>query len=442
MIKDAVVEMFKTVFAGSFSDKEFTEKWEFDSPREQLKPLFYKGDGKIVIEGNGNPNVFGYWKFKVDVEGGKAYKYKVRFKTNGIEDLNLHVLNIINWRIKGMKPDECPYDQISNYYREGEYIIGEQSFETAKEVSEAEIQLGARYIKNGSVSWFEVSLTGTEREKSRAVIVTAVKWNSYESGTAGNNRRRIEDLLDQAGASKSDLVLLPEFTNQYSPKVRCEDIAESVPEGETCRLLAEKARQYKMNVCAGIVERDGDFLYNTAVLFDRKGEFSGKYRKVHLYWPEAMFCGLTPGDEHPVFDTDIGKIGIIICYDSWYPETSRILALKGAELILFPNAGYEPLLLPARAIDNGVYLAASSMYAEAVIVDTRGKVLARTDNGIVSTCIDLSKRPLPHPNAGGTMNSAPGGRRGIRNSKSGKLYEELLNEVKTWENRYEKYTWL
>jgi len=121
-----------------------------------------------------------------------------------------------------------------------------------------------------------------------------------------------------------------------------------------------------------------------------------------------MFCGLTPGDEHPVFDTDIGKIGIIICYDSWYPETSRILALKGAELILFPNAGYEPLLLPARAIDNGVYLAASSMYAEAVIVDTRGKVLARTDNGIVSTCIDLSKRPLPHPNAGGTMNSAPG----------------------------------
>lgn len=436
------MEEFRKVLSGSFSDKEFMEKWEFESPREQLKPLYYKGDGEITIEGNGNPNIFGYWKFKVGIEGGKAYKYRVKFKTSGIEDVNLHVLNIINWRIKGMKPEECPHDQISSYHREGEYIIGEQSFETAKEVSEAEIQLGARYIESGKVSWCEVSLAETERERSRIINVTAVKWNSYASGTVGNNRRQIENLLDQAGSLKSDLVLLPEFTNCHSPNIVYEDVAEAVPEGETCRLLAEKARQYKMNVCAGIVERDGDYLYNSAVLFDRTGGFIGKYRKVHLYWPEAMFYGLTPGDEHPVFDMDIGKVGIIVCYDSWYPETTRLLALKGAELILFPNAGYEPLLLPARAIDNGVYLVASSLYAEAAIVDTRGKILARTSNGVVSTGIDLSRRPLTHPNAGGTMNSSPGGRRGVRNSRSSRLYEEILDEVRNWENRCEKYTWL
>jgi len=442
MARGTVMEEFRKVLSGSFSDKEFMEKWEFESPREQLKPLYYKGDGEITIEGNGNPNIFGYWKFKVGIEGGKVYKYRVKFKTSGIEDVNLHVLNIINWRIKGMKPEECPHDQISSYHREGEYIIGEQSFETAKEVSEAEIQLGARYIESGKVSWCEVSLAETERERSRIINVTAVKWNSYASGTVGNNRRQIENLLDQAGSLKSDLVLLPEFTNCHSPNIVYEDVAEAVPEGETCRLLAEKARQYKMNVCAGIVERDGDYLYNSAVLFDRTGGFIGKYRKVHLYWPEAMFYGLTPGDEHPVFDMDIGKVGIIVCYDSWYPETTRLLALKGAELILFPNAGYEPLLLPARAIDNGVYLVASSLYAEAAIVDTRGKILARTSNGVVSTGIDLSRRPLTHPNAGGTMNSSPGGRRGVRNSRSSRLYEEILDEVRNWENRCEKYTWL
>ncbi|MEM2146528.1 MAG: carbon-nitrogen hydrolase family protein, partial [Candidatus Jordarchaeaceae archaeon] len=116
----------------------------------------------------------------------------------------------------------------------------------------------------------------------------------------------------------------------------------------------EKAKKYKAYICGCFYEREGDFAFNTAVLIDRKGRLVGKYRKTHPYWPEEPE-GVSPGDDFPVFDTELGKIGIIICYDSWFAETSRILGLKGADIILFPNAGYERKLIPARAIDNNVY---------------------------------------------------------------------------------------
>jgi predicted amidohydrolase len=197
-----------------------------------------------------------------------------------------------------------------------------------------------------------------------------------------------------------------------------------------------------MYICAGLVERMDDILFNTAVIFDRNGEYIGKYRKTHLYWPEEIFYGECPGDDYPVFDLDFGTIGIIICYDGWYAETMRLLALKGAELVLYPNAGYEAKYAPARAIDNHVYLAISSWNIESQILDTVGNVRAMTQDGIICSTVDLARRPVPHPNSGGTMNCGSAGRRGVRNAISEKLYEEILQEMKSWENRPEKYTWL
>ena len=74
-----------------------------------------------------------------------------------------------------------------------------------------------------------------------------------------------------------------------------------------------------------IYERDGDFIFNTAFLVDRAGELAGTYRKIHLYWPEERE-GVSPGNELPVFDLDLGRVGIMICYDSWFPETAKLLA--------------------------------------------------------------------------------------------------------------------
>jgi predicted amidohydrolase len=201
-----------------------------------------------------------------------------------------------------------------------------------------------------------------------------------------------------------------------------------------------------MYICAGLIEKRGDMLYNTAILLGRDGKPVGQYSKVHLYWPEVVFNGETPGDEHPIFELDFGRVGIVICYDNWYPAAYQVLALKGAELVLFPNAGHEKLTLPARAIDNGVYIACSAFCdgMESAIIDTLGRLLVHTNEmgAVVAAEIDLSKRPLPHANAGGNMNPGCGGRRGVRNSRSQKLYEEICKEMRQWENRPEPYTWL
>jgi predicted amidohydrolase len=209
--------------------------------------------------------------------------------------------------------------------------------------------------------------------------------------------------------------------------------AETIP-GPTSERLSSKAREYRMNVCGCFYERDGSHVFNAAALFNRDGELIGKYRKIHPYWPEEV-DGCCPGDQLPVFSTDIGAVGLIICYDSWWAETTRLLALKGAELVLLPNAGYEPKLMPARAIDNGIYLAIASLYSPAAILNSMGELLAQTsENGLITATLDLADRPSPHPNAGGTLNASPAGRRATRNAANGRIYRELLDEIGRWEN--------
>jgi predicted amidohydrolase len=204
-----------------------------------------------------------------------------------------------------------------------------------------------------------------------------------------------------------------------------EEIAEEL-RGPTYQLLARKAREYGTYVLGCIYERDGALLFNTAFLLDRAGELAGTYRKVHLYWPEERE-GISPGDAFPVFDADFGRVGVMICYDSWFPEAARILGLQGAEVLLFPSAGYGEEQVLARPGDNAAYLVASAMNSPALIAAPDGRVLARTAvNGVVVATVDLADRGTAHPNAGGTLNASPGGRLASRHAPSLRLYEEML----------------
>ncbi len=151
----------------------------------------------------------------------------------------------------------------------------------------------------------------------------------------------------------------------------------------------------------------------------------------------------------PVFKTDFGNVGIMTCYDSWFPETARLLAYKGAELILLPNAGYDMELMPARAADNGVCVAVSSENCPAGIWDSGGARAgekAADETRYASTAIksfekdesyhllvatlDLSRRWSPHY-WGGPMLSAPGGRR-LRQTRIVPLEDEIAREAKRW----------
>lgn len=156
--------------------------------------------------------------------------------------------------------------------------------------------------------------------------------------------------IQQAAGLGADLVLLPELhTLPYfcmNEDARHFDLAETIP-GPTTDILAKHAADLHIVIVACIFERRTRGLYhNTAVVFDRDGSIAGTYRKMHIpddpgYYEKFYF---TPGDQGfiPV-NTSVGKLGVMVCWDQWFPEAARLMALAGAELLLYPSAiGWEP----------------------------------------------------------------------------------------------------
>jgi predicted amidohydrolase len=206
----------------------------------------------------------------------------------------------------------------------------------------------------------------------------------------------------------SDIVCLPEnVVGMCAPEAQ---MPQTVPGPATDR-FSQLASRHRMYVIAPLIERSGGRLYGTAVLIDRAGAIAGKYRKVHPTTVAAEQKGHSAGDSLPVFRTDFGTIGIMICYDNFFPETARVLALKGAEVLFFPTAGdgRGPLafevILRARAIDNCIPVVASvyQNQGRSCIVDARGYLLADSCEipGVVTAEVDLDCKITRHEVSGG-----------------------------------------
>ena len=187
---------------------------------------------------------------------------------------------------------------------------------------------------------------------------------------------------------------LPEAITLIGTKHNYISASEPVP-GPTTRFLGEAAKKYNLYIVAGILEKEGDVVYNTAVLIDRKGELAGKYRKVSLP-REEIDGGVMPGEDIPVFDTDFGRIGIMICWDMQFPEVARTLAMKGAEVILVPIWGGDITLTKARAIENQVYLVTSTYDMISAVFDLKGNVIdeATKSNPLAISEVDLNEQVL------------------------------------------------
>jgi len=155
-----------------------------------------------------------------------------------------------------------------------------------------------------------------------------------------NKDRNLARTLDLAGAAADDgatLVVLPELSNTgYSFATREEAYAHAEPlDGPTVRAWTDLARTRGIHLVAGLAEVDGVRLYDTAVLIGPDG-LIGHYRKTHLWHKEKLV--FTPGDHgFPVFETRIGRIGLLICWDIWFPEVARLLSVQGADVICSTN---------------------------------------------------------------------------------------------------------
>ena len=416
--------------------------WNKRAPRENLSPEFGFSNEGLRISADGGRN-FGWFEAEAPVECGAHYRFIAEFSVSGIDNINVNVMNLLYWT-NTREPERIgAHDAILSYEADGAgaFYTGSQVIKPAPASDRVFIQLGARYLSGGSVTWRRVALEKVEKPVRKPVRIAAAAWNPSAAQDMETLEKELASLVDEAGGLKADLFLLPEFANVCGYGSN-EIPTEPVPEGRVCGFLSRKAAEHNMNICAGIMERDGEYLYNAAAIFDRAGAFAGKYRKTHPYWPEEIFYGTLPGDDYPVFDLDIGKVGVMICYDSWYAETARLLTLKGAELILFPNAGYEDKILPARCIDNNNYIAVSSMGCASGVMDTVGNFVSSTKRGIAYSDIDLDIRSCCHPNSGGSMNAGAGGRRNNMNSMSDRMYTEICNEIKKTAGRPWKHTWV
>ena len=127
-----------------------------------------------------------------------------------------------------------------------------------------------------------------------------------------------------------------------------EEVAEAVP-GPSTNYFGELAKKHNLYIVVVLIERDKHLIYNVAALIGPDGKLVGKYCKVCLPRGEVE-GGITAGKDYPVFDTRFGKLGMMVCYDGFFPEPARELTARGAEVIAWPVWGCNPLLAAARAM--------------------------------------------------------------------------------------------
>lgn len=238
----------------------------------------------------------------------------------------------------------------------------------------------------------------------RILPVALVQMNSGEDKPA--NVEAALAAIDEAADAGSRLVVLPELWTYLGPNAGNAEAAESIP-GPLSEILAERARHHGIYLHIGsMLERIAgeDRLANTTLVFDPNGEQVALYRKIHLFdvdldadtsYRESET--ITPGEEIVTFDLDGVRIGLAICYDLRFPELFRILALRGAEVVILPAAftmvtgkDHWEILIRARAIENGIFLAAVgqvgqhppglSCYGRSMVVDPWGLVIAQASD--------------------------------------------------------------
>ncbi len=225
----------------------------------------------------------------------------------------------------------------------------------------------------------------------------------------GEVDRNVEEVFAALIPIRAELVVLPELFAtgyQFVSRQEVEGLAEAVPSGTTCERMMALAGETGMTIVFGIAERQGSRIFNSAAVVSRHG-FGGVYRKTHLFAEEKMW--FDPGDTgFRVFDMGRAKIGVMICFEGWFPESTRVLALKGAEIICHPANLVLPQCqrtMPAHSLLNGVFtLTANRVGTEerggksplqftgkSQVVDPRGEVLVsldRNDTGVLLTDID------------------------------------------------------
>jgi predicted amidohydrolase len=327
------------------------------------------------------------------------------YRTEAVEHESLQVVARLDWRDAGNHRAGQP-DYVYKARREGAWTKVTLDAPAPEKTAAVVMQLYLSNSPQGTVWWDDISLEQIPAPGARKITVASINLRPSGTKSAAESVRQFLNATEASVHRKTDVILFPEGITVVGTGKSYAEVAESIP-GPTTASLAELARKRSSYVVAGIYEREGPAVYNTAVLLNRTGDVIGKYRKVYLK-REEIERGLTPGSDYPVFQTDFGTVGLMICYDVFFADPARNLALKGAEMILMPIWGGDETLGKARAIENRVFLVASGYDYPTYVMDPNGEILslAGQRGAAAIATIDLNKR-YGHPQLGDMRNRRP-----------------------------------
>ncbi len=393
--------------------------WVSTSPRPEIMPEAWSrgavGEERTLhMKSDNREGLHGVWEKTFPVEGGRYYQWSCERTLKGEAIPRRSAMVKISWM--GGNGGSVSYEgPVTEGYFRNNHTIARPDYPADVEIDRekgvariagvyrapsgatgAKVELHFRWTRNATIVWKDMEWKQVAAPPSRKVKLATVHLQP-RGGSPGKNNQLYEPLVVEAARKGADLVVLGETISVYGTRLTYAEAAESVP-GPTTDYFGKLADRHDLYIVAGLVERDGNVLYNVGVLLGPEGEIVGKYRKTCLPRSEAD-GGIMPGHEYPVFETRFGRVGIMICYDAFFPEVARQLSANGAEVIALPVWGCNPSLAAARACENHVYVVSSTYtdhrdnWIKTGVFDHQGKLIAQADDWgqVVMAEVDLNQ---------------------------------------------------
>jgi len=345
-----------------------------------VKPDFIINENEIAIKCNDEYYTAAYLEGELSgIEENKMLKVEAFFK-------NIH------------KTEETRFFPALIQYNEkneqiaGDYLTVEDnrmfiSLELLEETRKVTLEL---FYSSKGKSEIRITIPGvcfTDKMPHRIVnVATAYFPRKYVEDFEENMKTILEICDNAAGDEKKPDILIFTETAYDRGLINIEERKWISADSGAVKRIRNKAKEHGMYIIFGIHEDEEGRRYNTNLIISPEGEIVGKYRKTHLTYEEYK-SGIIPGDELPVFDLSFGRIGMLICWDTWFPEAARVLVSKGAEMIFISTAGNPQSLFRARANENGVYTIVSG-----VVDDLPSSSCIFDEDGELVTCVSDSKK--------------------------------------------------